>query len=91
MLPKSEIKAGLQNLMEDGFAFKENIKNYLRKILSKDIDVIIMTKLDKDNFIKEEQLPIILPTHMPRCGFEQYIRIFSSFICWDESKIIQLF
>jgi hypothetical protein len=28
---------------------------------------------------------------MPRCGFEQYIRIFSSFICWDESKIIQLF
>lgn len=61
MLPnKSEIKAGLQNLMEDGFAFKENIKNYLEKNLYPgDIDVNIMTKLDKDNFIKDEQLPII--------------------------------
>lgn len=60
MLPnKSEIKSGLQNLMEDGFAFKENIKNYLEKNLySGDIDVNIMTKLDKDNFIKDEQLPI---------------------------------
>ena len=60
MLPnKSAIKSGLQNLMEDGFAFKENIKNYLEKNLYPgDIDVNIMTKLDKDNFIKEEQLPI---------------------------------
>jgi hypothetical protein len=56
---KSEIKAGLQNLMEDGFAFKENIKNYLEKNLYPgDIDVNIMTKLDKDNFIKDKQLPI---------------------------------
>ncbi|MES2853375.1 MAG: hypothetical protein V4698_10720 [Bacteroidota bacterium] len=60
MLPnKSEIKTGLQNVMEDGFAFKENIKNYLEKNLYPgDIDVNIMTKLDKDNFIKDEQLPI---------------------------------
>ena len=60
MLPhKSDIKAGLQNLLEDGFAFKENIKNYLDKNLySGDIDVNIMTKLDKDNFINDEQLPI---------------------------------
>ncbi|MDP3681189.1 MAG: hypothetical protein Q8R22_10195 [Flavobacterium sp.] len=60
MLPnKSEIKTGLQNIMEDGFAFKENIKNYLEKNLYPgDIDVNIMTKLDKDNFIKDEQLPI---------------------------------
>ncbi len=60
MLPnKSEIKLGLQNLLEDGFAFKENIKNYLENNLYPgDIDVNIMTKLDKDNFIKEEQLPI---------------------------------
>ncbi|MDZ4331075.1 MAG: hypothetical protein U0945_10940, partial [Flavobacterium sp.] len=56
---KSEIKTGLQNIMEDGFAFKENIKNYLEKNLYPgDIDVNIMTKLDKDNFIKDEQLPI---------------------------------
>nr|WP_314898131.1 hypothetical protein [uncultured Flavobacterium sp.] len=60
MLPnKSEIKLGLQHLLEDGFAFKENIKNYLENNLSPGaIDVNIMTKLDKDNFIKDEQLPI---------------------------------
>lgn len=60
MLPnKSEIKLGLQNLLEDGFAFKGNIKNYLENNLSPGgIDVNIMTKLDKDNFVKDEQLPI---------------------------------
>ncbi|RDI51428.1 hypothetical protein [Flavobacterium glaciei] len=72
MLPnKSEIKSGLQNLMEDGFAFKENIKNYLEKnLFPGDIDVNIMTKLDKDNFIKEEQLPIIFnDAHAALRGF----------------------
>ncbi len=60
MLPnKSEIKKGLESLMEDGIAFKENIKNYLENNLSPgEIDVNIMTKLDKDNFIKDEQLPV---------------------------------
>lgn len=60
MLPnKSEIKKGLENLLEDGIAFKENIKHYLENNLSAgDIDVNIMTKLDKDNFIKDEQLPV---------------------------------
>jgi hypothetical protein len=60
MLPnKSEIKKGLENLMEDGIAFKENIKHYLEANLSPgDIDVNIMTKLDKDNFDKKEQLPV---------------------------------
>ncbi|WP_035670382.1 hypothetical protein [Flavobacterium sp. 83] len=60
MLPnKSEIKLGLQNLLEDGFTFKENIKKYLENNLHPGaIDVNIMTKLDKDNFIKDEQLPI---------------------------------
>ena len=55
MLPnKSEIKKGLENLMEDGIAFKENIKHYLEANLSPgDIDVNIMTKLDKDNFDKK--------------------------------------
>lgn len=56
---KSEIKNGLQDLMNDGLAFKENIKKFLEENLSPgDIDVNIMTKVDKDNFIKEEQLPI---------------------------------
>ncbi|MEC5167082.1 hypothetical protein RCH18_002832 [Flavobacterium sp. PL11] len=60
MLPNtSGIKAGLQNLLEDGCAVKNTIKNYLEEHLyAGDIDVNIMTKLDKDNFIKEEQLPI---------------------------------
>ncbi|MFV8342314.1 hypothetical protein [Flavobacterium sp. XS2P39] len=60
MLPnKSELKLGLQNLLEDGFSFKENVKDYLESNLYPgDIDVNIMTKLDKDNFIKDEQLPI---------------------------------
>ena len=72
MLPnKSEIKAGLQNLLEDGFTFKENIKNYLEKNLYPgDIDVNIMTKLDKDNFSKDEQLPIIFnDAHAALRGF----------------------
>jgi hypothetical protein len=56
---KSEIKKGLENLLEDGIAFKDNIKHYLENNLSPgDIDVNIMTKLDKDNFIKEEQLSV---------------------------------
>lgn len=60
MLPnKSEIKQGLQNLMEDGVAFKENIKTFLENNLTPgEIDVNIMTKVDKDNFIKDEQLPV---------------------------------
>ena len=60
MLPnKSEIKKGLQHLMDDGIAFKENIRNYLENNLSAGaIDVNIMTKIDKDNFIKDEQLPV---------------------------------
>ncbi|NRT15221.1 hypothetical protein HNP99_001568 [Flavobacterium sp. 28A] len=55
MLPnKSDIKQGLQNLMEEG---KETIMNYLENNLSAgEIDVNIMTKIDKDNFIKDEQL-----------------------------------
>ena len=56
---KSEIKKGLENLLENGFEFKENVKQYIENNLYPgDIDVNIMTKLDKDNFEKEEQLPI---------------------------------
>ncbi|PWB24024.1 hypothetical protein [Flavobacterium sp. HTF] len=60
MLPNtSDIKKGFQNLLEDGIAFKENIQNYIEAHLSSgEIDVNIMTKLDKDNFKKNEQLPI---------------------------------
>ncbi|MCV9929245.1 hypothetical protein OIU83_16380 [Flavobacterium sp. LS1R49] len=60
MLPNSsELKKGFLNLMEDGISFKENILNHIESHLSPGaIDVNIMTKLDKDNFIKDEQLPI---------------------------------
>lgn len=60
MLPnKSEIKKGLQSFIDEGIHWKENIKNYLEKNLSAGaIDVNIMTKLDKDNFSNNEQLPV---------------------------------
>ena len=60
MLPnKSEIKQGLEHLLEDGIAMKENVMKYLEEHLcSGDIDVNIMTKLDKDNFVNNEQLPV---------------------------------
>ncbi len=60
MLPnKSEIKKGLENFIQEGSIIKENIKNYLEKNLYPgEIDINIMTKVDKDNFDKKEQLPI---------------------------------
>ena len=60
MLPnESGVKKGLELLMNDEITFKENIKSYLQENLTVgDIDVNIMTKVDKDNFIKEEQLPV---------------------------------
>ncbi len=61
MLPnKSEIKKELQKYINQGVSTKENIKNYIEKKLSPgSIDVNIMTKIDKDNFIKNEQQSII--------------------------------
>lgn len=60
MLPtQSELKKGLQHLMEEGIAFKDNLKTYLENHLTPgSIDVNIMTKVDKDNFINNEPLPV---------------------------------
>ncbi|REG98594.1 hypothetical protein [Flavobacterium aquicola] len=60
MLPnKSEIKKGLQHFIDEGITFKDTIKKYIEENLSPgEIDVNIMTKVDKDNFIKDEQLPV---------------------------------
>ncbi len=60
MLPnQSEIKIGLQQLFDGGYAMKDQIKAYLEEHLSPGaIDVNIMTKVDKDNFIKNEPLPV---------------------------------
>lgn len=60
MLPNhSEIKQGLQHLMESGADAKEKLSTYIENHLSPgSIDVNIMAKIDKDNFIKNEQLPV---------------------------------
>ncbi len=56
---KSFIKQGLSNLLEESSVIKESVKNYLETHLKAgDIDVNVMTKIDKDNFVKGEQLPI---------------------------------
>ena len=56
---KSYIKEGLSSLMNEGSALKDDIENFLEAHLEAgDIDVNIMTKVDKDNFVKSEQLPI---------------------------------
>lgn len=60
MLPnKSDLKRDLEHFIKEGITLKETIKNYLEQHLtSGEIDVNIMTKVDKDNFDKNEQLPI---------------------------------
>ncbi|RXJ52926.1 hypothetical protein ESZ48_03140 [Gelidibacter gilvus] len=60
MLPnKSSIKEGLSTMLEEGMLIKETIKNYIDTHLSAgEIDVNIMTKIDKDNFKGSEQLPV---------------------------------
>ena len=59
MLPDSStIKDEFLNLTVNGFNFHE-IKNWAKKNLTMgSIDVNIMTKVDKDNYIKNEKLPI---------------------------------
>lgn len=60
LLPnKSEFKKGLQKFIDEGLLMKETVKNYLTEHFSPgEIDVNIMTKVDKDNFDKNEQLPV---------------------------------
>lgn len=61
MLPtQSHVRQGLKNLIEDGYGFKNKIADYIENHLSPgSIDVNIMTKIDKENFIKNEALPSI--------------------------------
>ncbi|WP_458627120.1 hypothetical protein [Winogradskyella sp. PC D3.3] len=55
----SSIKEGLSNLMDEGVLIKNQIKRYLDTHLNPgEIDVNIMTKVDKDNFDKKEQLSV---------------------------------
>lgn len=58
MLPnKSDFKKGLQEFIDEGITIKETVKSYLEQHLAPGaIDVNIMTKVDKDNFDKNNQL-----------------------------------
>lgn len=60
MLPNtSDLKEGLSNMLMEGKNMKEALKSYMDTHMSAgDIDVNIMTKIDKDNFKGSEQLPI---------------------------------
>jgi hypothetical protein len=59
MLPnKSETKARLLRFTEDGCNRKEDLKRFIEDYLSPGaIDVNIMTKVDKDNYTKNDPLP----------------------------------
>ena len=59
MLPtSSSVKEEFNKLSEKGFTIAE-IKNWISQNLTKgSIDVNIMTKVDKDNYIKNEKLPV---------------------------------
>ena len=72
MLPnKSEVRNGLKSLAEQKDHFTENVRNFLDTHLSPgSIDVNIMTKVDKDNFDKNTQLPVIYnDAHVSLRGF----------------------
>ena len=60
LLPnKSELKNRLQKFIDEGLQMTENVKKYVAEhLLPGDIDVNIMTKVDKDNFDKNKQLPV---------------------------------
>ena len=61
MLPStSDLKDGLQNILNKKDNLTESIKNFIDHNFNPgEIDVNIMTKVDKDNFIKNVQLPTI--------------------------------
>ena len=61
MLPStSGLKDGLQNILNKKDNLAESIKNFVDNHLNPgEIDVNIMTKVDKDNFVKDVQLPTI--------------------------------
>ncbi len=60
MLPnQSEIKARLLRFAEDSNSRKEDLKRFIEDYLSPGaIDVNIMTKVDKDNYTKNDPLPV---------------------------------
>ncbi|MBH1960409.1 MAG: hypothetical protein I8H68_09885 [Flavobacteriia bacterium] len=68
---KSNVRNGLKNLAGQKDNFTENVRKFLDTHLSPgSIDVNIMTKVDKDNFDKNIQLPVIYnDAHVSLRGF----------------------
>jgi hypothetical protein len=60
MLPnKSTFKEGLMRMVDGGITIRDGVRKYLEENFSAgDIDVNIMTKVDKDNYENNVQLPI---------------------------------
>lgn len=60
MLPNtSDLKEGLSKILSERINIKDTVKTYIDTHLNAgEIDVNIMTKIDKDNFKGKEQLPI---------------------------------
>ena len=59
MLPKSEIRSGLENLLREGDFSGNKIAAFCQEHLAPgDIDVNIMTKVDRENFEKNTPLPV---------------------------------
>lgn len=61
MLPNtSDLKNNLQHLISQKDSWGESLKNFIEtNLVPGSIDVNIMTKVDKDNYIKDEQLPVM--------------------------------
>ncbi|WP_144281649.1 hypothetical protein [Chryseobacterium echinoideorum] len=67
----SDLKKGLAEFLNQGDFLSSHIKNFLEENFSPgNIDVNIMTKVDKDNFKNDEQLPVIFnDAHASLRGF----------------------
>ena len=53
----SDLKKGFLQLMDEGIAFKENLKHYIENQLTPGaIDVNIMTKVDRDTYNKDGEV-----------------------------------
>lgn len=61
MLPNtSDLKNSLQNIISQKDNWSESVKNFIEaNLIPGSIDVNIMTKVDKDNYKKNEQLPFM--------------------------------
>ena len=72
MLPsQSDLSEGLQSFVDGGVAIKETLKKYLDdNLFAGSIDVNIMTKVDKENFIDGQKLDVIFnDAHASLRGF----------------------